>query len=139
MAVLHGRYCSACGEDGRVRDYSIGRYLADLLTTWTDLDGRPLRTFRAFVTSPGLLTAEFLAGRRVGYVGPIRVFLLCNVLLFLLTSWSAYATSLDTFASGGIPGVFGSARHLVVSHLGLASGDLDQVVSDSASLSAALQ
>jgi len=49
-----------------------------------DLDGRVLRTVRALKT-PGQLTLEFVRGRRMPYVGPLKIFLFAGAAL--TTTW----------------------------------------------------
>ncbi|HET6229012.1 MAG TPA: DUF3667 domain-containing protein [Longimicrobiaceae bacterium] len=98
-ATLGGRFCEACGEERLgAHHYSLRRFLADAVKGVTDLDGNAARTFAALLTRPGLLTVEYLAGRRRAYLPPLRVFLLCNVLFFLLVGYlhvSMLTTPLD--------------------------------------------
>jgi hypothetical protein len=53
---------------------------------FVDLDGRVLTTLRLLVTRPGELTAQWLAGRRARFVAPLRLYLLCSVAYFLVSS-----------------------------------------------------
>lgn len=46
----------------------------------TELDGRLLRTLRA-VPHPGRLTLEYLQGRRIPYLGPLKLFLSAGAIL----------------------------------------------------------
>lgn len=57
-------------------------FLRDMVSGAFDLDSRMWRSFRALVTRPGLLTAEYIAGRRRPWLGPLQVFLLANLLFF---------------------------------------------------------
>jgi hypothetical protein len=50
----------------------------------THADSRLWRTMGALLFKPGLLTAEFLAGRRVKYLPPLRLYLVLSVLYFLV-------------------------------------------------------
>ncbi len=77
------RFCPECGEQ-RVSesDYLLRRFLANAVGELSNLDSRVFRSFRALIASPGHLTAEHIAGRRRPYVGPLRLFLICNVLFF---------------------------------------------------------
>jgi hypothetical protein len=52
------------------------------------LDGKIFQTLRLLVLKPGLLTVEFLRGRRARYVGPLRLYLTCSLLFFLLASFA---------------------------------------------------
>jgi hypothetical protein len=43
------------------------------------------------LTKPGLLTKEFLSGRRARYVSPLRVYLVCSLLFFALAAFAPEA------------------------------------------------
>ena len=82
-AALQGPYCHACGERVRdARELRLGAFLRNSLGNAFDLDSRLFRTFRLLLTRPGMLTAEYVAGRRKAYLGPLQVFLLCNLIFF---------------------------------------------------------
>ena len=87
-APLVGPYCSACGQ--RVLD--LDRPLRDLVREWASsvaaFDTRLLRTLWPLVRRPGFLTAEFLAGRRVRYVHPLKLYLAVSLVAFLLLAVS---------------------------------------------------
>lgn len=86
---LAGPYCHACGErvlpPGHLR---IGRYLRDAFEDLTSADGAFWRSLRALLLRPGLLTREWLEGRRQPYLRPIRFFLIVNVVFFLFLSFA---------------------------------------------------
>lgn len=78
-----GRYCAECGQATPSEyDYSLRAHVADFFEHLTSLDGKAVRTVWTLLKSPGLLTADHLAGRRARYVRPLQLFLLVNVLLF---------------------------------------------------------
>jgi len=43
-----------------------------------------VRTFVTLVAHPGLLTREYVCGRRRRYLRPLQVFLMCNALFFFV-------------------------------------------------------
>ena len=66
---------------------------------FTSIDGRVIRSFRALVSRPGLLTAAYLQGKRKPYIGPVSLFLIANVLFFAiesLTGGTVFTTPLDS-------------------------------------------
>ena len=79
---LAGRWCHACGQDSRdpLRDFPVlaGEFF-DSVFGW---DSRLGRSLRLLFGSPGALTTEFVAGRRVRYLGPLRLYLIISVLFF---------------------------------------------------------
>ncbi len=82
-AVVTGRYCADCGEHTEPHDYSMKHFVTEVLETMAHLDGRVFTSFRSLLTHPGQLTTDFLAGRRKTVLGPVQMFVVCNVLYFL--------------------------------------------------------
>ena len=80
-AALAGPYCHACGEKlvDPEHDFSVRHFLEEAVEGFTHFDSRVARTFTALFAQPGHLTAELIAGRRVGYLKPIPMFLLAGV------------------------------------------------------------
>ena len=102
-ARLHGPYCHRCGQEARDRIAPIGTLTKDLLGELFNFDTRLFRTLKRLVFQPGRLTVEYIAGRRVGYVPPLRLFVFSSFLLFLLVGvLSTQAVQIDGSVSGSI-------------------------------------
>ncbi len=87
-APLVGPYCSQCGQEAQELRVPFRRLVGDLLREVLDLDSRFAVTFRRLLLSPGFLTREYRAGRRVRYLSPFRLYLMTSVVfLFLVTSF----------------------------------------------------
>jgi len=82
-AAVTGRYCTDCGEHTEPHDYSMKHFVEEVLETVAHVDGRVFASFRSLLTRPGQLAADFLAGRRKAQIGPVQMFVVCNVLYFL--------------------------------------------------------
>ena len=84
---LVGEYCHRCGEKlPDAHDLTMKHFLHHGLHELTHFDSKIFRTLEALVLRPGLLTVEYLAGRRQRYVLPLRLFLVIFALnLFLYT------------------------------------------------------
>jgi hypothetical protein len=84
---LAGKYCHQCGEKPLgPDDLKLGGFLHHGLHELTHLDAKIFSTLRALVFKPGLLTTEYLAGRKKRHVLPLRLFLVIFALnLFLYT------------------------------------------------------
>ena len=95
-ADLAGRYCPACGEAAGLHDYSLKHFAAEALETLAHVDGRVFSTFRSLVTRPGLLANNFLAGRRKSQMGPVQLFVVCNVIYFLMQPVTIFAPFTST-------------------------------------------
>lgn len=83
--TLQGVYCHACGQK-RVdeADRRLGHLLRQALAVLTDADGRLWGSLRALFFRPGRLSRDYLDGRRRRWMSPMALFLLANVLYFVL-------------------------------------------------------
>jgi hypothetical protein len=87
-AVLVGPYCHQCGQPDVDHLSSVREFFAHLAAQLAGYDSRLIRTMRALFVRPGLLTAEYIAGRRVRYLPPLQVYLIGATLLFLAASYN---------------------------------------------------
>lgn len=83
---LSGPFCSACGQREHSRIISLGLLAKEAVGDIYHVDSRLWRTLRALISKPGLLTVEFIAGRRARYVPPFRLYLVVSIVLFLLAA-----------------------------------------------------
>ena len=82
---LLGKYCYKCGEHPpAAHDLSLRHFLHHGLHELTHLDSKVFRTLGTLIVKPGVLTADYLAGRRQRYVLPLRLFLVIFALNFFL-------------------------------------------------------
>ncbi|MGB5102124.1 MAG: DUF4286 family protein, partial [Steroidobacteraceae bacterium] len=84
--VLTGQHCSHCGQRAKVRVLSLWGLTRDVLGDLLDWDSRVWRTLRPLAFKPGLLTLDFLRGRRANYTPPFRMYLILSVAFFVLAS-----------------------------------------------------
>ena len=90
------RFCGHCGQSSRDTRLSVHGILHELAAEHFGLDTKVARTLGTLVRRPGQLTAEFLAGRRMRYLPPLRLYLSLSVVFFLLSAWTNdTATSSD--------------------------------------------
>lgn len=84
---LAGKYCSECGQ--RHFDHPahhFAHFASEALEDLTHADSRLWQTLIALLFRPGLLTREFLEGRRMRYLPPVRLYLVLSVLFFLVAA-----------------------------------------------------
>jgi hypothetical protein len=89
-APLAGRFCSECGQ--RHHEHAIHhfwQFIGEAAEDLTHADSRLWQTLSALLFRPGFLTREFLDGRRVRYLPPVRLYLVVSVIFFILGSLSA--------------------------------------------------
>jgi len=80
---LQGHWCHVCGQPvkGMVRHFTS--IIGDVLDTLFEYDNRIWRTLAPLYFSPGKVTCDFVAGRRMRYVLPFRLFFVLSVVAFL--------------------------------------------------------
>jgi hypothetical protein len=91
-ATLADRYCGRCGQDSHA-SLSFGHFLHELVEGMFHVDSSLWRTLRALVTRPGLLTEQYLAGKRLAYSPPFRSYLVISIAYFIVASLFAAPVS----------------------------------------------
>jgi hypothetical protein len=86
-AVLLGRFCVNCSQAANVHVPTTKELLHELLEGITHSDSRLWRTLTTLWFKPGKLTEEFVAGRRVAYLPPFRLYLILSIIFFLMLSF----------------------------------------------------
>jgi hypothetical protein len=86
-AVLLGRFCVNCSQAADVHVPSTLELLHEMLEGLTHSDSRLWRTLKFLWFKPGKLTEEFVSGRRVAYLPPIRLYLILSIVFFLIASF----------------------------------------------------
>jgi len=80
-------FCPNCGEHVlHTRELTLRPLISQAFESFTNIDGRLLRSFRYLVSRPGALTNAYLKGQRKPYMAPVALFLLINVLFFAMES-----------------------------------------------------
>jgi hypothetical protein len=90
-AALVGDYCHGCGEKRpEARDLSVRHFLRETAAELTSLDSKLYHTLRSLLFRPGLLTLEWVAGRRGRYLKPLNLVLALFALqIFVYTASKA--------------------------------------------------
>lgn len=81
-----GRFCSTCGQENIETKENFTHQIQHVVEDITHFDTKFLLTIKYLFTKPGYLTLEYLKGKRVSYVHPIRLFVFTSFLFFLLFS-----------------------------------------------------
>jgi hypothetical protein len=85
-----GHYCPECGQEAHIEVPSGWEFLHEFFGHYVALEGRLLRTLKTLLFAPGQLTLDYLEGRRQRHVRPLRLYLSCSVLFFLVLALSEH-------------------------------------------------
>ncbi|MBO0695315.1 MAG: DUF3667 domain-containing protein [Verrucomicrobia bacterium] len=86
-AQLEGHWCAKCGQPAIDYRRSFRHVIADLLNEFLNWDSKFFATIGLLLVRPWKLTNEFLAGHRVRYVHPLRLYLLASILFFFAVNY----------------------------------------------------
>jgi len=88
-AQLRGHWCAQCGQPAIDYRRSFRHVIADLLDEFLNWDSKFFATIGLLLVRPWKLTNQFLAGHRVRYVHPLRLYLLASILFFFAVNYGA--------------------------------------------------
>jgi predicted nucleic acid-binding Zn ribbon protein len=80
-------FCPDCGQENNQKIKSFRYFIIDFWNDLVQIDNRLIRSIRPFLFIPGKLTNEYLAGKQVQYIAPIRLYFTFSFLYFLLVSY----------------------------------------------------
>lgn len=118
---LVGHFCHECGEKrADERDLTLRAFVSYAVEALFNADAKLWVSLRRLMTRPGFLTREFVAGRRRPYVGPLQLFLIGNLLFFVLLQlglgMNTFTTDLVFHASQPIYG--STAESMIAERIG---------------------
>jgi len=88
-AQLDGHWCGQCGQAAVDYRRSFRHVVVDVLDSFLNWDSKFFTTIALLIAKPWRLTNEFLAGKRVRYVNPLRLYLLASILFFFVVNYGA--------------------------------------------------
>src|SRR6266571_3105728 len=94
-AQLEGHWCAKCGQPAIDYRRSFRHVIADLLNEFLNWDSKFFATIVLLLARPWILTNQFLAGHRVRYVNPLRLYLLASILFFFAVNYGAKGLRLE--------------------------------------------
>lgn len=90
--TLAGEYCHHCGQYAHNPLASFRHAVEDVFESFWHLDGRIFRTLRDLFL-PGRVARNYLAGHRVRYIPPLRLFVILSLLTFFVGKLVLHADS----------------------------------------------
>ncbi len=78
------RFCSYCGQENTESRQTFRHLLMHFFEDITHYEGKFWKTMKYLFFRPAYLTREFLSGRRMSYVPPVRLYIFISFVTFLL-------------------------------------------------------
>ncbi|MEO0467174.1 MAG: DUF3667 domain-containing protein [Pseudomonadota bacterium] len=82
---LEGEFCWNCGQRAKEPRRIVLGLVQDVIVETMAIDGKLARTVYTLFVRPGRLAQEYIAGKRVRYSPPFRLYLFTSVIFFFLT------------------------------------------------------
>lgn len=80
-------YCPNCGQANNDLNVPLKFIFNDFIHDFINFDSKFFKTFIPLFSKPGFLTKEFISGKRIKYVPPFRLYLICSFLFFAFNSF----------------------------------------------------
>ncbi len=80
-----GKFCNTCGEKIlEKRDFSLPILFSEAIGSVTNFDSKLIISFKKLFFRPGEMSRDIIDGKRISYVKPFQIFLIANILFFIL-------------------------------------------------------
>lgn len=81
---LVGRYCHVCGQENLEPKETVWHLVQHFFNDITHFDGKFFSTVKYLMRKPGFLSREYMAGRRMSYLNPIRMYVFTSAVFFII-------------------------------------------------------
>jgi hypothetical protein len=105
-AALAGPFCHQCGQKRRSIIHFVDEVVLEVLKNNFGYDSRLWRTIKLLLR-PGELAREYVAGKRVSFVSPMRLYLVTSV-VFLLVQQVLFRSAMWVAGLGDVAELSGS-------------------------------
>ena len=83
-AQVPGRFCSVCGQQNVEPGESFWELASHFIYDLFHYDGKFYATLKVLLFRPGLLTSEYVRGKRASYLHPIRLYVFISATFFII-------------------------------------------------------
>ncbi|MCC8426991.1 DUF3667 domain-containing protein [Mucilaginibacter sp. UR6-11] len=87
---LQGKFCHACGQENLELRENFGHMMNHAISDYFHFDHQFFHTLRPLLFKPGKLTNEYMAGKRVQYLHPVKMYIFISLVYFLLLFKSGF-------------------------------------------------
>lgn len=87
-AATAGNYCQQCGQATHLHVPSAREFLHEFIAHYVALEGKLWKSLGKLIFKPGFLSREYIEGRRVRYLEPLRLYLTFSIIFFALVKLS---------------------------------------------------
>ena len=81
--VLYGRFCHICGQENIEPKESFWHLVTHFIYDITHFDGKFFSSVKYLLLKPGFLSRQYIIGKRISYLNPIRMYVFVSAFFFL--------------------------------------------------------
>jgi hypothetical protein len=89
-AAVSGHFCHECGQETVLHPPSTREFLHEFIGHYVALEGKLWKSLGLLLFRPGRLTLEYIKGRRVRYVQPLRLYLTFSLIFFAVMKYNGH-------------------------------------------------
>lgn len=82
--TVEARFCDKCGQENVDSRQTFGHLIQHFFEDITHYEGKFWKTMKYLLFKPAFLTKEYLKGKRMSYVPPVRLYIFISFITFLL-------------------------------------------------------
>ncbi|RYZ99737.1 MAG: DUF3667 domain-containing protein [Sphingobacteriaceae bacterium] len=82
--ILDGKYCHNCGQENLQIKESFGHMMTHAVSDYFHFDHQFFHTLGPLLFKPGKLTNEYMAGKRVQFLHPVKMYIFISIVYFLV-------------------------------------------------------
>jgi hypothetical protein len=89
-AIVSGNFCHECGQETVLHPPSTREFLHEFIGHYVALEGKLWKSLLLLLFRPGQLTLEYINGRRVRYIQPLRLYLTFSLIMFAVAKFGGH-------------------------------------------------
>ncbi|WP_323139885.1 DUF3667 domain-containing protein [Massilia phyllosphaerae] len=93
-ATVSGHFCHQCGQETVLHPPSAREFMHEFIGHYVAIEGKLWKSLGLLLFRPGRLTLEYIKGRRVPYVQPLRMYLTFSLIFFAVLKFSMHDVKL---------------------------------------------
>ena len=82
--IVQGKYCHVCGQENIVTHQNFGALIKHFVYDIFHFDGKFFDTLKYLLFKPGNIVREYINGKRMSFLDPIRMYLFTSAVFFLI-------------------------------------------------------
>jgi hypothetical protein len=83
-AEVIGKFCHNCGQPNIEPKETVWQLINHFFADITHFDGKIFSSLRLVILKPGFLSKQYILGKRMSYLHPIRMYLFVSAIFFLI-------------------------------------------------------